>query len=73
MVHGSPLAVNDFLWESLADDELALRVRASGADVLLCTHTGIPWQREVDGTLVVNVGAVGRPGQRRAHRHVVRA
>ncbi len=61
MVHGSPLAVNDFLWESLDDDELAVRVAASGADVLLCTHTGIAWQREVAGTLVVNVGAVGRP------------
>lgn len=61
MVHGSPLAVNDFLWESLDDDELRLRVAASGADLLLCTHTGIPWQRELDGTLVVNVGTVGRP------------
>jgi predicted phosphodiesterase len=61
MVHGSPLAVNDFLWESLPYDELRPRVDASGADVLLCTHTGIPWQRRIDGTLVVNVGAVGRP------------
>jgi pyruvate-formate lyase-activating enzyme/diadenosine tetraphosphatase ApaH/serine/threonine PP2A family protein phosphatase len=61
-VHGSPLDVADFLWESLPDDELALRVRAGGSpDVLLCTHTGLPWQREVDGTLVVNVGAAGRP------------
>jgi pyruvate-formate lyase-activating enzyme/predicted phosphodiesterase len=62
MVHGSPLALNDFLWESLGDEELRLRLAASGADVLLCTHTGIPWQRRIDGTLVVNVGAVGRPG-----------
>ena len=61
MVHGSPLAINDFVWESLSDDELRMRVALSGADVLLCTHTGIPWQRHVDGTLVVNVGAVGRP------------
>jgi len=60
-VHGSPLAVNDFLWESLGDDELRERLRLSGADVLLCTHTGIPWQRRVDETLIVNVGAVGRP------------
>ena len=60
-VHGSPLAVNDFVWESLEEDELALRVRASGADLLLCTHTGIPWQRECEGTLVVNVGTIGRP------------
>jgi pyruvate-formate lyase-activating enzyme/predicted phosphodiesterase len=61
VVHGSPLAVNDFLWGSLPDDELRMRVRESGADVLLCTHTGIPWQRELEGTLVVNVGTVGRP------------
>ena len=61
MVHGSPLAINDFLWESLPDAELAERTRASGADVLLCSHTGIPWQREIGGCLVVNVGAVGRP------------
>jgi diadenosine tetraphosphatase ApaH/serine/threonine PP2A family protein phosphatase len=61
MVHGSPLAVNDFMWESLTDDEVRARVAASGAEVLLCTHTGIPWQRRVDDTLVVNVGAVGRP------------
>lgn len=61
MVHGSPLAINDFMWESLDDDALAARVRASGARLLLCTHTGIPWQREVEGTLIVNVGAIGRP------------
>jgi pyruvate-formate lyase-activating enzyme/predicted phosphodiesterase len=73
MVHGSPLAINDFMWESLHDDELELRVRAStrspggsqgtgGARLLLCTHTGIAWQREVAGTTIVNVGALGRPG-----------
>ena len=61
MVHGSPLAINDFLWESLPDEELALRVRASGAQLLLCTHTGIAWTRAVDGTRIVNVGAIGRP------------
>ncbi len=61
MVHGSPLQINDFMWESLDDDELEMRVRASNAELLLCTHTGIPWQREVAGTLIVNVGAIGRP------------
>ena len=60
-VHGSPLAVNDFLWESMSEEELRVRVDASGAQVLLCTHTGIPWQRRCGETLVVNVGAVGRP------------
>lgn len=61
LVHGSPVGLNDFFWESLPDDEVRRRVRASGADVVLCTHSGLPWQRRVDGTLVVNVGVVGRP------------
>jgi pyruvate-formate lyase-activating enzyme/diadenosine tetraphosphatase ApaH/serine/threonine PP2A family protein phosphatase len=61
MVHGSPLAINDFLWESLPDDELHIRTDASTADVLLCTHTGIPWQRCLNDTLFVNVGVIGRP------------
>jgi len=61
MVHGSPLVVNDFFWESLGDDAVRERLDASGADVLLCTHTGLPWQKRVDGRLVVNVGVIGRP------------
>ena len=61
MVHGSPLAINDFLWESLDDEELAGRAQASGAQLLLCTHTGIAWQRTVGATRIVNVGALGRP------------
>jgi diadenosine tetraphosphatase ApaH/serine/threonine PP2A family protein phosphatase len=61
MVHGSPLAVNDFMWESLPEEELRHRAQASGAEVILCTHTGIPWQRRIDNTLIVNVGTVGRP------------
>jgi pyruvate-formate lyase-activating enzyme/diadenosine tetraphosphatase ApaH/serine/threonine PP2A family protein phosphatase len=61
LVHGSPLAVNDFFWESMDEEDARIRVRASGADVLLCTHTGISWQRRIGPTLVLNVGAVGRP------------
>lgn len=62
MVHGSPLVVNDFFWESLPDDEVRLRLDASGAQVLLCTHTGLPWQKRLDdGRLAVNVGVIGRP------------
>lgn len=60
MVHGSPLAVNDFMWESLADAELAARSTASGADVLVCTHTGIPWTRTIGDCTIVNCGTVGR-------------
>jgi len=61
LVHGSTLMLNDFWWESLSDDEHRLRVSASGADLICCTHSGLPWQRRVDDTLVVNVGVLGRP------------
>ena len=61
MVHGSPLAVNEFLWESTPDDVLKMRLDASGADLLLCTHTGLHWEKEMDGRRIVNVGAIGRP------------
>ncbi len=66
LVHGSTLAVNDFWWESLPDDAHRLRVEASGADVICCTHSGLPWTRRFRGndgaeTLVVNVGVLGRP------------
>ncbi len=60
-VHGSTLQLNDFWWESLSDDEHAERVAASGAGVICCTHSGMPWIRRIDGTLVVNVGVLGRP------------
>ncbi|UYQ65862.1 radical SAM protein [Streptomyces peucetius] len=61
MVHGSTLALNDFWWESLPEEEHRLRAEASGADVVLCTHSGLPWQRRIGDTLAVNVGVIGKP------------
>ncbi len=65
LVHGSPLAVNDFWWESLPDQAHRMRIETSGADVICCTHSGLPWIRRFPGpdrdALVVNVGVLGRP------------
>ncbi len=61
LVHGSPVALNDFWWESLPKAEHQARVALSGADVILCTHSGLPWQRRIENTLVVNVGVLGKP------------
>ena len=63
MAHGSPRRVNEFLWESTSPDPFLARMLAlHQSDVLLVTHSGIPWQRRLaDGRLVVNVGAIGRP------------
>jgi predicted phosphodiesterase len=63
LVHGSPRQQNEFLWETTAPDAfLESLCDQTGADVLLCTHTGLHWQRRLpSGRRVVNVGALGRP------------
>ncbi|MBI4574130.1 MAG: metallophosphoesterase family protein [candidate division NC10 bacterium] len=63
MCHGSPRTVNEFLWESTTPNGLLARfMRDFHTDAILCTHTGIKWQRILpDGKQVVNVGAIGRP------------
>ncbi len=74
LVHGSTLALNDFWWDSRTEDEHRERVAASGAEVVCCTHSGLPWQRRIDGTLVVNVGVLGKPandGSRAVHYAVL--
>lgn len=63
LVHGSPRRVNEFLWESTTPDPfLARLLEDEEADMILCTHTGIHWQRVLpDGRALINVGAIGRP------------
>jgi len=69
LVHGSTLALNDFWWDSLPEEQHQARVAASGAEVIVCTHSGLPWQRQVGTSLVVNVGVLGKPAND-GHRNV---
>ncbi len=63
LCHGSPRRVNEFLWDSTSSDPfLEWLCATAGADLLLCSHTGLPWHRALpSGRHVVNVGAIGRP------------
>jgi diadenosine tetraphosphatase ApaH/serine/threonine PP2A family protein phosphatase len=63
LVHGSPRRINEFLWESTSPVPFLEKLLADhSADVLLCTHTGLHWQRRLpSGRLVVNCGVLGRP------------
>jgi diadenosine tetraphosphatase ApaH/serine/threonine PP2A family protein phosphatase len=63
LCHGSPRLINEFLWESTTPNGLVRRLcRDHAADVILCTHTGLKWQRALPGgEHLVNVGAIGRP------------
>lgn len=61
--HGSPRQTNEFLWESTTPDTLLEHfLTRADADLILCTHSGIKWQRRLPGnTGFVNVGVLGRP------------
>ena len=63
LVHGSPRRANEFLFQSTTPDAFLERLlEAERCDLLLCTHTGLHWQRRLpSGRQVVNVGALGRP------------
>lgn len=63
LCHGSPRKVNEFLWESATSSQfLDLMCQENDADVIVATHTGIKWHRELkQNRHFVNVGALGRP------------
>lgn len=63
LCHGSPRRQNEFLWDSGCSDAfLSWLCDAYQADVIVCSHTGLHWERELPGgRQVVNCGAIGRP------------
>ncbi|HVR75131.1 MAG TPA: metallophosphoesterase family protein [Planctomycetota bacterium] len=63
LCHGSPRRMNEFLWESTTPDHFLEKLcRDHDSDVIIGTHTGLPWSRELEGgRLFVNAGVLGRP------------
>jgi predicted phosphodiesterase len=61
--HGSPRKTNEFLWESTTPTHLLEKFADDyRADVIVVTHTGLPWTRRLaNGRLFVNCGVLGRP------------
>lgn len=63
LCHGSPRRTNEFLWESTTSTQFLDKLsRDHDADLILGTHTGIPWERRLScGRWFANVGVLGRP------------
>ena len=63
LCHGSPRKTNEFLWESTTSTHFFDRLADdAAADIILGTHTGIHWQRNLkSGRKFINVGVLGRP------------
>ena len=64
LVHGAP-TLNTLYWTEERDEDFCRKMIARAGvepgDVLAFGHTHLPWQRMVDGVLLVNTGSVGRP------------
>lgn len=62
IVHGSPLKLNEYLYESAGQDYLLELLNLSRCDVLICGHTHIPYHKVLrPGKYVINAGSVGKP------------
>jgi diadenosine tetraphosphatase ApaH/serine/threonine PP2A family protein phosphatase len=63
LCHGSPRKTNEFLWESTTPTHFLQKLfHDYEADIMLTTHTGIHWERDLgQGKLFANVGVIGRP------------
>jgi diadenosine tetraphosphatase ApaH/serine/threonine PP2A family protein phosphatase len=63
LCHGSPEVQNEFLYASTTSDERLLDwLDRYGVQGIACTHTGIPWCRQLsDGRIFVNCGVTGKP------------
>lgn len=63
LCHGSPRQTNEFLWESNTSTAFLKRLcREFECDVIVATHSGIKWQRDLgDQQHFINVGVLGRP------------
>lgn len=57
--HGSPNKINEYLFK---DEPNTNKIMDSfNGDILVCAHTHIPYSKEYDEKLIVNVGSVGKP------------
>jgi diadenosine tetraphosphatase ApaH/serine/threonine PP2A family protein phosphatase len=61
LVHGSPRKMNEYLAEDRALSTFQRLALTSEADVIVFGHTHVPYTKDVDGVLFVNVGSVGKP------------
>ncbi|MGH7937586.1 MAG: metallophosphoesterase family protein [Chthoniobacterales bacterium] len=63
LCHGSPRRTNEFLWQTTTSVAFLENLCDSyKADIIVGTHTGLPWHRALRGWRhFINCGAIGRP------------
>lgn len=61
LVHGSPAALNEYLFEDRPDSLFEQHLEAARADLLIFGHTHRPFHKVLMGRHLVNSGSVGKP------------
>jgi putative phosphoesterase len=61
VTHGSPQSIDEHLYPNTSPEKMQNLVKAIDADVVVVGHSHIQFQREVNQTVFVNPGSVGRP------------
>lgn len=59
VVHGSPADPMQEMSHDMEDEELLALLGGDPADIVVCGATHVPFQRDVDGVRIINVGSVG--------------
>ena len=59
--HGSPRSDEEIFTKLSPDERVATAVAGVDADVVVCGHTHVQFDREVGGVRLVNAGSVGMP------------
>jgi putative phosphoesterase len=59
--HGSPRSDEEIITSATPEDRLRVMVHEVAQDVIVCGHTHMQFERQVDGRRVINAGSVGMP------------
>ena len=60
-LHGSPRRINEHLYQDRPERSLRRMFEGLDADVVLCGHTHLPYQRHIGDVELINVGSAGKP------------
>jgi exopolyphosphatase/guanosine-5'-triphosphate,3'-diphosphate pyrophosphatase len=61
LTHGGPAKVNETIGPETPPQRLCELAGMTGAEVILCGHTHVPFSTTADGVTFINPGSVGRP------------
>lgn len=61
LVHGSPRKINEYLFVDRPEERVAPMLKKTGADIVICGHTHLPYHKNIEGIHLINTGSVGKP------------